>query len=147
MVTAANNYRDPCSPGSFSRPGSVTTRYTQTRREINSLRNYRERWTSGSLFSVNATIQPFKQLCSLHGEGVTDAEQGRDRDGSTRLNLLPMASGKAKPNHVFLSETVGFAQLLYSLAEGTKELFLIDQACLLGDLWLDHHEQISWVGS
>jgi hypothetical protein len=56
-----------------------------------------------------------------------------------------MACRKAKPNHVFLSETVGFAQLLYSLTEGTKKLFLIDQACLLGDLWLDHHEQISWV--
>lgn len=100
--------------------------------------------SNGILFSVNATIQPFKQLCSSDGEGVTNAEQGRERDRSTRLNLLPMAGGEAKPNHVFLSETVGFAQLLYSLTEGAKELFLIDQACLLGDSWLDHHEQISW---
>jgi hypothetical protein len=44
-----------------------------------------------------------------------------------------MACGKAKPNHVFLGEPVGFAQFLYSLTEGAKELFLIDQACLLGD--------------
>jgi hypothetical protein len=56
-----------------------------------------------------------------------------------------MAGGEAKPNHVFLGETVGFAQLLYSLTEGAKELFLIDQACLLGDSWHDHHEQISWI--
>jgi len=98
----------------------------------------------GSLFSVNAAIQPFKQLCSSDGEGVTDAEQSPERDGPTRLNLLPMARGKAKPNHVLLGEAVGFAQLLYSLTEGAKELFLIDQACLLGDSWLDHHEQISW---
>jgi hypothetical protein len=55
-----------------------------------------------------------------------------------------MACGKAKSNHVFLGETVGFAQLLYSLTEGAKELSFIDQACLLGDLWPDHHEQISW---
>jgi len=57
-----------------------------------------------------------------------------------------MASGKAKPNHILLGKTVGFAQLLYPLTEGAKELFLIDQACLLGDSWLDHHEQISWAG-
>ena len=31
------------------------------------------------------------------------------------------------------------------LSEGGKELFLIDQACLLGDLRRDHHEQISWI--
>jgi hypothetical protein len=56
-----------------------------------------------------------------------------------------MASGKAKPNHVFLGETFGFAQLLYSITEGAKELFFIDQACLLGDSWHDDHEQISWI--
>jgi hypothetical protein len=56
-----------------------------------------------------------------------------------------MAGGEAKPNHVFLGETVGFAQLLYSLTESAKELFLIDQACLLGDSSLDHHEQISLI--
>jgi hypothetical protein len=54
-----------------------------------------------------------------------------------------MASGKAKPNHIFLSEILGFAQLLYPLPKDAKKLFLIDQACFLCDSRLDHHEQIS----
>jgi hypothetical protein len=87
----------------------------------------------GVLFSINAAIQPSKQLRSTDSEGVTNAEHSRHRDRPPRLDLLPMASGKAKPDHIFLGETVGCAQLLYSLTEGTKELFLIDQACLLGD--------------
>jgi len=47
--------------------------------------------------------------------------------------LLPVASGEAKSNHVFLCEPSGFAKLFYSLSESAKELFLIDQACLLSD--------------
>jgi hypothetical protein len=90
-------------------------------------------WVPYTLLPVNAAIQSFKQLCGSDGEGVTDAQQGRERDGSSRLNLLPMAGGKAKPDHVFLGEAAGFAQLLYPLTEDTKELFLIDQACLLSD--------------
>lgn len=82
---------------------------------------------------------------SADRKSVTNAEHRRQRDWPARLNLLPMASGEAKPNHVFLGKTLGCPELLYSLTERTKELFLIDQACLLGDSRLDHHEQISCI--
>ena len=98
-----------------------------------------------ALFPVNTTIETVNQLGCPYGEGIAYAKEGRESDGSAGLYLLPVASGKAKSNHVFLGESFGFAKLFYSLSESAKELFLIDQACLLGDLWLDHHEQISCI--
>ena len=85
------------------------------------------------LFPINTTIEPINQLSSPHGEGVTNAKESRKSDGSAGLYLLPVASGEAKSNHVFLSESSGFAKLFYSLSESAKELFLIDQACLLSE--------------
>jgi hypothetical protein len=85
------------------------------------------------LFPINTAIEPINQLRSPHAEGVTHAKQSRKGDGSAGLYLLPVASGEAKSNHVFLCESSGFAKLSYSLSEGAKELFLIDQACLLSD--------------
>lgn len=89
--------------------------------------------TLSDLFPINAAIQSFKQLCSSDTEGVADSEQSRYRNGSAGLNLLPMSGGKAKSNHILLGEAARFAQLLYPFAEAQKKLFLIDQACLLGD--------------
>jgi hypothetical protein len=85
------------------------------------------------LFPINTAIEPLNQLRSPHGEGVTYAKEGRKGDRSAGLYLLPVASGEAKSDHVFLCETCGFAKLFYSLSESAKELFLIDQACLLSD--------------
>ena len=85
------------------------------------------------LFSIDTAIKPIHQLRSPHGEGVTYAKESLKGDGSAGLYLLPVASGEAKSNHVFLCESSGFAKLSYSLSEGAKELFLIDQACLLSD--------------
>jgi hypothetical protein len=85
------------------------------------------------LFPINTAIEPLNQLRSPHGEGVTYAKESRKGDGSAGLYLLPVASGEAKSNHVFLCEPFGFAKLFYSLSESAKELFLIDQACFLSD--------------
>ena len=85
------------------------------------------------LFPINTAIEPLNQLRSPHGEGVTYAKESRKGDGSAGLYLLPVASGEAKSNHVFLCEPSGFAKLFYSLSESAKELFLIDQACFLSD--------------
>jgi len=100
-----------------------------------------------SLLPVNAAIQSLKQLRSLDREGVTNSKQCRECNWPSRLDLLPMASGKPKSNHVFLGEPRRLSQSFYSLPEGAEELFIIDQACFLGDSWLDNHEQISWTGS
>jgi hypothetical protein len=85
------------------------------------------------LFPINTAIEPLNQLRSPHGEGVTYAKESCKGDGSASLYLLPVASREAKSNHVFLCEPSGFAKLFYSLSESAKELFLIDQACLLSD--------------
>jgi hypothetical protein len=85
------------------------------------------------LFSIDAAIKPFNQLRSPHGEGVTYPQESREGDGSASLYLLPVASGEAKSDHVFLCKSSGFAKLFYALSESAKELFLIDQACLLSD--------------
>ena len=97
------------------------------------------------LFPINSAVEPVNQLGCPYSEGVAYAKEGRERDGSASLYLLPVASGKAKSNHVFLGESSGFAKLFYSLPESAKKLFLIDQACFLSDLQLHHHEQISCV--
>jgi hypothetical protein len=85
------------------------------------------------LFPIDTAIEPLNQLRSPDGEGVTYAQQSREGDGSAGLYLLPVASGEAKSDHVFLCESSGFAKLFYALSESAKELFLIDQACLLSD--------------
>jgi hypothetical protein len=97
------------------------------------------------LFSINAAIKICNQLSGSDGERVTNAEHGCECDRSAGFNLLPMPGGKAKPDHVFLSKTVGSAQLLYSFTEGAEELFLVDQACVVGDSMCVHHEQIGWI--
>ena len=91
------------------------------------------RWGARRLFPINTAIEPINQLRSPHTEGVTHAKESRKGDGSAGLYLLPVASGEAKSDHVFLCESSGFAKLFYALSESAKELFLIDQACLLSD--------------
>ena len=103
--------------------------------------------TWSPLFPINTAVEPLNQLSGPYGEGVTYAKKSRQCDRSAGLYLLPVASGKAKSNHVLLGESSGFAKVFYSLSESAKELFLIDQACLLGDLRLDHHEQISCINA
>ena len=101
--------------------------------------------TNLDLFSVNAAIEPLNQLRGPYGECIAYPEEGGDGDGPTGFYLLPMTSRETKSDHVFLSEPPGLAQPFYALSQGGKELFVIDQACLLGDLGHDHHEQISWT--
>jgi hypothetical protein len=86
-----------------------------------------------NLFPINTAIEPVNQLGCPYGEGIAYAKEGRESNGSASLYLLPVASGKAKSNHIFLGEPSGFAKLFYSLSESAKELFVIDQACLLSD--------------
>jgi hypothetical protein len=54
-----------------------------------------------NLFLVNAAIQPFKQLCGSDGEGVTNAEQRRERDGYPPQSVAN--GGRKKPNPIMSS--------------------------------------------
>src|SRR5437016_12133006 len=105
-------------------------------------------WASaGTLPPIDPSVQSVNQLCGSNPKGVTDAEQGGHRNGPSGLDLLPMAGGKPKSDHVFLGISAGSAQLLYSLPQGTEELFLMDHPRFLGHSLFLHHEQISWVES
>ena len=85
------------------------------------------------LFPINTAVEPLNQLGGPYAEGVTYAKESRQGDWSAGLYLLPVASGEAKSNHVFLGKSFGFAKMFYSLSESAEELLLVDQACLLGD--------------
>ena len=87
----------------------------------------------GASLPIDTAIEPLNQLGGPYGESVAYAKESRKGDGSAGLDLLPVASGEAKSNHVFLRKSFGFTKLFYSLPESAKELLLIDQACFLGD--------------
>lgn len=94
--------------------------------------------------SVNAAIQSLNELCRSHPKCVANAKQRANSNGSPRLDLLPMAGGKAKSNHVFLGVSLGFPLFLYALAKGAKELSFVDHIRFVGEYSAKHHERISW---
>src|SRR5258708_8380121 len=49
-------------------------------------------------------------------------------DWSTRVDLLPMASGKSERNHIFLAVAAPFAEVLDSLAQSFEECGVIYHA-------------------
>ena len=80
------------------------------------------------LLPVNSPIKPFNQLRSTDRERIAYAEKRGNRDGTPRLNLLPMASGETKSNHIFLGKSLGPAELFHPFPKGSEELFLVDHA-------------------
>jgi hypothetical protein len=73
----------------------------------------------------------------------TDAEQGFNGNGSSRLDLLPMTRREAIADHVLLWESLSLANLANATAESTEECGIIEHApVLLGDEQ-KHHEQNS----
>ena len=81
-----------------------------------------------SLLSVNPAIEPFNQLPGAYRERIAYAEKSGNRDGSARLDLLPMASRETKSNHIFLGERLGLAQSFHTFSKSCEELFVVDQA-------------------
>jgi hypothetical protein len=81
-----------------------------------------------ALFPVNSPIKPFNQLRGAYRECIAYAEKRANRDGTTRLNLLPMASRETKSNHIFLGKSLGLAELFHPFSKRSEELFLVDQA-------------------
>lgn len=54
-----------------------------------------------------------------------------------------MASGEPEADHILLGIAVRLAHTPYALAKRSKELFLVNHACFLGNIWAEHHERIS----
>jgi len=80
------------------------------------------------LLPVNSPIKAFNQLRDAYRECIAYAEKCGNRDGATRLNLLPMASRETKANHILLGKSLGPAEPFHSFSKGSEELFLVDQA-------------------
>jgi len=85
-------------------------------------------FVSYALLSINPPIEPFDQLRGADRECITNAEKSGNRDGPTRLDLLPMASRETKSNHIFLGKSLGPTKLSHPFSKGCEELFLVDQA-------------------
>lgn len=81
-----------------------------------------------ALFSVDSPIKPFNQLRGSNRECIAYAEKSGNRDGTARLNLLPMTSGETKSNHIFLGKSLGPAELFHPFPKGSEELSFVDQA-------------------
>jgi hypothetical protein len=95
-------------------------------------------------FSVNPAIQSLDELCGAYTECIANAKQRPNSNGSPRLDLLPMAGGKAKSDHVLLRISLGLPLFLYSLAKSSKELPFVDHTRFVGKYSAKHHERISW---
>ena len=78
--------------------------------------------------AVVSGIQPENQFGHGNVEGLADAEQRRDGDGSACLNLLPMPGGESKRNHIFLSVFLPLAQRANPPAKSAEKLLLIYHA-------------------
>ena len=57
------------------------------------------------------------KIVQFHFERSTNPQQGRHCDRTTRFDLLPMASGKSKADHIFLRILARFAQLSDSVPQ------------------------------
>ena len=79
-------------------------------------------------------VQSLNQLRHWKFEDLTDAEQSGHGDRPTGLNLLPVARGEAKAEHIFLSEAPLLAERLHSGAQSTEKLVLICHTLICKDL-------------
>jgi len=49
-----------------------------------------------------------EQAIGGNAEGLANPEQGRERNGPSGFDLLPVSRREAKRNHILLAETFGF---------------------------------------
>jgi hypothetical protein len=82
------------------------------------------------LFLIDSTVESLDKFGGSNSQGIANAQQRPNGDRPPRLDLLPMASREAKPNHVFLRIPFSLPQLSHTLAEGAKELSFINHVQL-----------------
>ncbi len=110
-----------------------------------------KRWLSGiqdryevRLFLVHASVKAVDESGGADAKNPGNSQQCPDGNRPARLNLLPMSSGKAKSDHILLSEAAGLTEFLDAAAQCPKELTLISHPTYLENVGRDDHEQISW---
>lgn len=86
------------------------------------------RYLIAALLSVNPPVEPFKQLSGADRERIANSKKSGYRNGSARLDLLPMTSRETKPNHIFLGKSLGSTKPFHPFSKGCEELFFVDQA-------------------
>jgi hypothetical protein len=82
------------------------------------------------LFLIDSTVESLDKFGGSNSQAIANAQQRPNGDRPPRLDLLPMASREAKPNHVFLRIPFSLPQLSHTLAEGAKELSFINHVQL-----------------
>jgi hypothetical protein len=79
---------------------------------------------AGSIL-VDVPIKVPNQTCNADFESLTDTQEGCDCDRATSLDLLPVAGGEAKGDHVLLAEASLLTKFADALTQFSKELLLI----------------------
>jgi hypothetical protein len=82
----------------------------------------------------NSLIAIYSSVCASNNYGNSDFERianpqkSSHCDWSTRFDLLPMASGESKRNHVFLAVAAPLTEVLDSLPQSFEEFGVIYHA-------------------
>lgn len=92
---------------------------------------------------VYSAIQTLHKAGSANLKDFADPQKRRYGNGTTGLDLLPMPSGKAKGDHIFLAKPLSFPQFSNSFAQAGEEFFLIRHSLLVKSHEQKHHEQNS----
>lgn len=92
---------------------------------------------------VDFLVRALDYHCNSNFEGIANPQKRRHRNRTTSFDLLPMASGESKSNHILLAVAASLAEFLDPLAKGFEESGVIYHAGLLLLPDQKHHEQIS----
>jgi len=66
--------------------------------------------------SINPFVYSTNYFINSSFQNSADAKKSRDCDGTSRLDLLPMARGETKGNHIFLTVPVPSAHVSNAFA-------------------------------
>lgn len=73
------------------------------------------------LIAVNFVIRALDNHRNSNFECIANPQKSRHRNRTTSFDLLPVASGESKSNHILLAVAASLAEVLDSLAKGFEE--------------------------
>jgi hypothetical protein len=83
-----------------------------------------------SSVSINPSIQSANDLANPNLQDIADAEKSRDGNRAPCLDLLPMACGETKGDHVLLAVPLPSTQVTDALAKCLEEFGVIHHATI-----------------
>lgn len=86
----------------------------------------RKRWSvvpslRDFLIVVDFFVRALDNHCNSNFEGIANPQKCRHCNRTTSFDLLPMASGESKSNHILLAVAASLPEFLDPLAKGFEE--------------------------